>query len=308
MKQWKIFLACATVLALMLSLCACGGNGAPSGETGDNNPNPTVPTDPADEYEYEVELVGAELFSDTDGEDAIRVYYDFTNNSDSTKSALMALTVTATQGGAELVSTYAAFDSEPVAESDYYGMAVRPGVTIRCAEEYKVDPEGGTVTLSVERGWFDENPLSFDLELDALTAPADAFEITAIADPDWTDSYEDRGTVDDSYEVFIDNAEVVTGWEDSEILRVYIDFTNNSDEAASFYMATAAFAYQDGVQLAADYAADAVEEDENYSVEVAPGETIRVTRCFGLRSGSEVEVEIADSMGTTVAATSYTLE
>lgn len=291
----------ALVLALLFSLCACGGD---SGSTSTNIPD--TPDD-TDAYEYEVEVVGAELFTDSDNRDAIRIYYDFTNNSEETKSPLLALTINAQQGGADLEMTFAAYD-ETVAESGLFAMGVRPGVSIRCAEEYVLDPNGGVVTLTIGRGWLDETPMVVELDPTALSMPTDEFVLETIEDPAWTDELDDKGLVNDVYEMYIDNAEIVENSDGNEVLRVYLNFTNNSDEAKNFFSACSTIAYQDGVQLEADYSVNSVAEDANYSVEIEPGETIRVTRCFALRSNSEVEVEVFDDMGMTVLGTSYTLE
>ena len=85
--------------------------------------------------EYEISIVGAELFEDSDGKDAIRVYWDFTNSSDETVMPYSDLSTKAEQEGFELNTTYASYDDD-VPEYGNDSLYIRPGVTIRCISEY----------------------------------------------------------------------------------------------------------------------------------------------------------------------------
>ena len=74
---------------------------------------------------------------------------------------------------------------------------------------------------------------------------------------------------------------------------MYFDFTNNSDEATSFWWACTPYAYQDGVGLAETWAMDTVSEEDNYYTDVEPGESLRCSETWTIRSDSPIEIEVA---------------
>ena len=99
---------------------------------------------------------------------------------------------------------------------------------------------------------------------------------------------------------------MVEGWAgDGLVLRVFFDFTNNSQEATSFWRESSIEVMQDGIQLSYGSANDTTETDENESVEIQPGETISVSSCFKLHdTGSPVAVRLynylsGDNLGAT---------
>ena len=104
----KRLLAMLLAIAMLLSLAACGGSDEPSIK--DNTPTaaptdaPTdAPTEPApteppktvflsgiwteNTGNCTIEFLGAELFTDDKGEQSLRVWFDFTNNTSETLSA-----------------------------------------------------------------------------------------------------------------------------------------------------------------------------------------------------------------------------
>ena len=88
---------------------------------------------------------------------------------------------------------------------------------------------------------------------------------------------------------------------DGQVLRVYLDFTNNSKEATSFLMQASYRALQDGVSLQYSFPEESIPEDDNSSADVAPGDTLTMSFCFALRSDSPVEFEIYNGMGAAAA-------
>ena len=246
--------------------------------------------------EYYVELVGVESFEDHNGDPAIRVYYDFTNNSEEVESG-SEISVTAKQSGFELVTTYANYEDDV----DEYGndlLNVYPGVTIRCIEELSYNPEaGGTITITLEDWWSDE---TMTVEVDSANlpgAPAEAREIETIAEPTYTEGWETEGENGDCYFKIL-SAEVVdaAGYTDyDQVIRFYIEYTNNSDEAGSCWWNSYFYAYQDGIQLETSTAKDENDADEMYSTDVEPGETVECAVCYGLRTDSPVELTLVDS-------------
>ena len=102
-----------------------------------------------------------------------------------------------------------------------------------------------------------------------------------------------RFGVDNTY-VLIDRAEIVDGYDGGQLIRVILQFTNNSEESQSFWSVGGIYVYQDGIQLDMGSPATSSETDIAYTEDVAPGETVSVSMCFALRSESIVEVEVAD--------------
>lgn len=102
----------------------------------------------------------------------------------------------------------------------------------------------------------------------------------------------EEGAPESDFAVTIDGAAPGTDYEGKPTLVVTYTFTNNSDEATSFTLATMAKAFQDGVQLSNAIALDLNSED--LLKEVQPGATISVTNAFSLTSESEVTVEVTE--------------
>ena len=124
---------------------------------------------------YDVEIVGAELFKDLTGEDAIRVYWDFTNTSNDTIPPRVDLAVEMEQEGRKLSETLADLE-EAVPEYGNSWRLVRPGVTIRCVSEYKCDPDGGPITFRL--GDWKEN-------LDSVVVTFAPEELSGRPETDW---------------------------------------------------------------------------------------------------------------------------
>ena len=155
----------------------------------------------------------------------------------------------------------------------------------------KVD--GGAVVVTFSPSWIDGEPLVVNLDPQNLPGrPADEFVIPLVADPQWISDWSDLGVVDDEYNVYIDSAVITEGYDGELLIRVYIDFTNNSAEETSCFMALYPSAYQDGVGLVTGYPMDDVAEDDLYYEDVAPGATVHCSIVWELRSTSPVEIEI----------------
>lgn len=245
--------------------------------------------------DYYVEVVGVEHFEDIDGEPAIRIYYDFTNNSDELSYG-GTLDILAKQSGFELVDTYASYEDD-VAEYGNAWLYVYPGVTIRCIEELSYNPEaGGTIVVEMEDWWSDET-LTFEVDAaDLPGAPASSRAIETISDPSYTQGWPTEGQINDGYFKLLD-AEVFEGgsYDDyDQIVRFTFEFTNTSDEETSAWMESYTYAFQDGVELETAYVWDDTDADRMYDTDIAPGETAVCAVCYGLRSDSPVELSISD--------------
>lgn len=253
---------------------------------------------------YYISVVGAEQFKDVDNKSAIRVYFDFTNNSDYTISAYNALNYYAKQDGKALTETYSWNDA------DVYGnisRAIRPGVTIRCCSEFTYKANGGSIDFIL---------YDYDLGEDAGTvtatyvpgqfpgAPA-TFTAKTVENPKWTLSLPGEGTLDEHYYVTVTEAELLDDYYGEPAIRIYYEFTNNGEKAAALSDVLCANAYQDGISLDSDYPTVDLETDESFYREIKKGEKVTASYVFLLRNtSSPVEAEIGsyytyDAVGQT---------
>ena len=301
-------------LALMLVLGLMSGCGGSEPEPGTTKKGTQTVEEPAAKPEaegapevvfepvsatiggYDVTVVGAELFTDTEDKDGIRVYWDFTNTSDETTYPYRNLSVQMEQEGFELNTTYVYYEDD-VPEYGNDSLDLRPGISIRCISEYNCKANGEEISFTIY-DWYDEDD-ALTVEFDPKNLPGrpeQELKMETVSDPVWTESLEAEGYVGEDAYVVIDTAEVVDGWDSGEeVIRVYFEFTNESEEAASMWWATYYRAFQDGVELEEDWAEEDVAEDENMSLEIEPGETIYCSTCWVLRSDSPVEIEVYDS-------------
>ena len=145
--------------ALALTLCACGGGDTgTTTDTGDNGAEDTTQTVDttkdeeaskdntsvsADSYDFAIK--GASLVKDIDGNDAIIVDCTWTNNSEETTSALVAMMGQAFQDGVQL-ETAAVEDQDGVYDGDAQWKDIRPGTT----QDFQLAYELPNTTSKVE--------------------------------------------------------------------------------------------------------------------------------------------------------------
>lgn len=241
---------------------------------------------------YDFTILAAEHFTDQDGNPAIRFYLDFTNNGTEIESLWDVTNLYAYQSGYELVETYA--DSEDdVAEYGNNYISIAPGVTIRCIAEFAYQPEGGTVEFKIE-GYTSDDILTMEFDPNALQGRPAELEKVLIPNPTNTEDLAAEGVIEDVYNFEILSYEVVPGYSVDNVARIYIEFTNNSDEATSYFLSADEIVLQDGMEIDTALADESVEEEDNYSVEIEPGQSITVARSFELSSDSPVEFIITD--------------
>ena len=118
-------------------------------------------------------------------------------------------------------------------------------------------------------------------------------EISETSEPITSESVSDSGQLGD-YVVSIKNCEVIKDYEGKPALRVYFDFTNNSDEAANFMFTMITKAFQNGVELETAMVMDTVDEDDNSMKDIKPGVTLTCTSCYALSDSSSVEIEVSE--------------
>ncbi|NLV86427.1 MAG: DUF5067 domain-containing protein, partial [Clostridiales bacterium] len=96
---------------------------------------------------YYVSVLNAELLDDADGNPAIRVYYDFKNNSEDTISFHSALYIRSYQDGISLSQSYLTNASET--DENIYA-EIASGETIRASAVFKLRNETSAVEANVE--------------------------------------------------------------------------------------------------------------------------------------------------------------
>ena len=139
MKPTKLL--CMLLAALMLfSLAACG-----KGEEDPKDPNLLTVGD------YELRYKGACIMEDYQGNDALVLTLDFTNNSDDTTDYFWAIYETAMHNGSELDMGIVYLDPETlesVDDSQYQN--VDPGATVEIQTAFELDDTTGEVEVTFE--------------------------------------------------------------------------------------------------------------------------------------------------------------
>ena len=309
MKILKSTLAILMVLLMVISLAACGGK-EPAPDKGDNTAV-TEKTEKVEGFkETKIELdactinvLGCEKIKDYDEKPAIRVWFDVTNTSEETCYTNYNYEFTATQDGYELTETSADYEMR-VDAADTGSLEIRPGVTIRTCEEYNFKEDGGDITIGFNNYYSEEEPVTINFDPKNLPgAPKEEFVIEKVADPQWVKDLKAEGVYDVydvKYDIKIEKSEFVEDYDGNKLIRVYYDFKNNSEEAESFSSNITHGAFQDGIELPISYPKEKVAEDENYTVEVEPGKSIKLAYSYKLRTDSPVEIDLRDFNGTGV--------
>lgn len=249
-----------------------------SGDVGDGN--------------YYISVIGAESFTDIDGDPAIRIYYEFTNHNEEYFSAAAwdVLSDFAEQDGQQLMATY----STDYDTYSYASYKIRPGVTLQCFSEYKYNPYGGSVDFSVSGYYEGESAglVTATYTPDSLPGAPAPFVIVPIANPQWTLGIAADGALDEFY-VRVADAELLEDYNGNPAIRVYYEFTNNSSYTTSLGDELYLYTYQDGISLDYTYASEDSDTDMNYYAETAPGDTTYLSCIFLLRNQtSQVEAEV----------------
>ena len=298
----KKILALILALTMVFALVACGGEKEPTTTTTEPATTPVAADfEPitAEWPEGIVTLQGAELFTDTDDEPAVRIYYDYTNKSEETKAVSDEIEITVLQDGVASEYTYASF-SDDVPEYGNSELCLRPGATLRCIEELEIDPEGGIMEIRVSDNWGDVEYINAELDPRALPGrPAQDLVIAPVTDPTWTNDLALEGVFDEenNLSITVTGAESVTDIDGKKAIRIYFGFTNGSSETADLWMDSTIRLFQDGIELKDTIAEQAVAADSMFTADVAPGETVEASNCYILLSDSPVELEVYDSWG-----------
>lgn len=153
----KKVLPLVLALCLVFALCAC--------ESSDNvqadSSEPPVADTPKNEGalgNYYVKILDYTLVSDYEGNPAIIVNFDFTNNGEESAIPMVAVSMKAFQDGVELSDAFIAdsqtYDAEPLMKE------IKSGATITCQKAYSLTSETSDVEVNVEETFsFDDTTL-----------------------------------------------------------------------------------------------------------------------------------------------------
>ena len=153
MKRRKLF--CLLLAAVMLfSLAACG-----KGEDETKDPNLLTVG------EFELHYKGASIMKDREGNDALVLTLDFTNNSEETTDYFWAIYETVMQNDTELETAVVYLNEETleaVDDSQYQNVA--PGATFEVQTAYELIDTAGEVEVTFEEMEFERSRYEQDIK------------------------------------------------------------------------------------------------------------------------------------------------
>lgn len=163
MKKRILALVAASVMLLTI-LAGCGSSGgtsanAPADSTKDTGSaqaaqqetpkEDAAPASEGDLGDYHVKILDSSIVTDWEGNKAIRVTYEFTNNGEDATSADIALYFHAYQNGIELESTFVGHEEDDV-ERDNAEKSIKTGVTLTCATCFVLSDESDVEVEAAE--------------------------------------------------------------------------------------------------------------------------------------------------------------
>lgn len=150
MKKFITTLVAALMIGAMLT--ACGGDTG-STNSGENAKEPAATqtqekkkSSEGDIGNYHVKLLDAEVTKDFEGNPAIRVSYEFTNND---KEAVMASIATPMQAYQDGVQLEIAISADEDQEYNNSALNVKKGATLKCAQYFELTSEDSEVEVEV---------------------------------------------------------------------------------------------------------------------------------------------------------------
>jgi hypothetical protein len=238
--------------------------------------------------DYYVEILGGQPTKDYLDNSCYRVYYRFTNNSDEPISALMSIDIDAYQSGVELDYTYA---DDYIEVDDYYFLDVMPGTSIVCTEIFELEDDSD-ITVEFTSYPYD-GTVSRVFSCDEDDGDID-YTIKTADVSDWVNGLSD-GAEWETFSCYIDSASFASSYDgENDLIRVYFEYTNNTNDEDTFYSVAYVYAFQDNVELFTGYPKSEEDSDSQIYYDVDAGDSAIVSECFELRSDSPVVVVVYD--------------
>lgn len=297
MKKILCFLLAAVML---LALCACGGAEKSAANGGEAAAEPDA-APAAAAYKAvsgrlsgcRVTILSAERFTDQNGRGAVRFYFDFTNSGSTITAADEKLSLLAEQNGSELQTASASY-ADDVPEFGNFSRRIEPDVTIRCVAEFSYSAVGGELRFTVS----DAKGASIAAVFDPQSLPGQpgTWIPEAVDNPRFFRNYASEKTTDDAKVVILgaklQASDPAYGY--AGVIQVYVDYTNLESGISYFESDYSLTAYQDGIELDTCTPAEKPDTYGNGYVDLVPNDTIMVSKCWGLRSDSPVEIVVTE--------------
>ena len=231
--------------------------------------------------QYHVTILGAEKTVDGGGHDALRLWFDFTNNSEQITSPFAQLYCDAIQDQTRLEATEAL---KGVPEDDYFLLDAAPGKLLRCTALFSYHPEGGVIGFRIGN-WTGDGLLFYADPANLSGPPEEEFRFQP--DPAMPEYMRELPASDDSAQILA--AERFSDENGKDALLITLQFTNQTGKAVSFDDLYFFEVLQDGIALFPAEAAPAGAGGYgNGAEQVRAGETVSFVRAFYLRSDSPV--------------------
>lgn len=163
LNTWKKLLAIMAVLIMAFAFTACGGGGD-SGGSEESTEAASADSNVAVIGDYEAEITNMEIMQDYDGDNAIVITYNFTNNGEESESFSWAFTEKLFQDGVQLeyAAIFVSEDSYDTLDEDL-STEIQPGNTLEVKSTYKLNDMENPVNLELTDLYGEEK---FEKEID----------------------------------------------------------------------------------------------------------------------------------------------
>ncbi len=229
--------------------------------------------------DYEMTIRGFEVIKDYQGEDLLKVIYDWKNNSQETRSPFMTFSLKAFQNGVETT------DSIHMSEDLDLGSGqkdVKAGGVITDVEDgIGIDDISQPLTLELSELFsFSDEVYEYEIEdLNSLAPILGSVEpnpVGNVTEPQGSDSPFELGVpvTLGKYEVTVKELSLTQDYEGKPALKIVFDWTNNGDEARAPIWSVSFTGFQDGIETESSVLfADGVDSSVTMK-EVKPGATL----------------------------------
>lgn len=270
---------------------ADGTNDSPKGDDPEWNAD-----QPAEGAIAQIEVVGADWLKSEDITAVLCIWYDYTNLTGDYLSPY-AFAAEVQQDGKTYEEYEVPLDEEDkVDETGSRYMQIQPGTSNRSVHFFEADPSGGKITYTVTDAATNTVLIKETFDPKALPGrPEKSYVPEEIPNVTLPDSVPAKGVYEEDYQLEIKTLETVSEENTSEeMIRVWFEFTNNSDSAISPYMVLYLRAIQDGMSLNPGWSSLNDSDLDKIYKEVKAGATAKFCYEWYLISESPVSVEAYD--------------